>query len=129
MAVYCMQCGKELPDDANFCLKCGKPVGSTAKSAPQPELKWEYCEIVHDMPKSKRKRGWVTEYFDIQFWAKGIRSTGKFDALPNEEFLGGIVEYSSSGMLPSSDSPFTGEQNRKAVDALLARLIEGGGGL
>ena len=26
MTIYCMQCGKELLEDANFCLKCGKPL-------------------------------------------------------------------------------------------------------
>jgi predicted amidophosphoribosyltransferase len=37
MAIYCIQCGKELPDDANFCLKCGKPVGNAARPTPRPE--------------------------------------------------------------------------------------------
>jgi hypothetical protein len=40
-----MQCGKELPDDANFCLKCGKPLKEVARSATQSEPQWEYCEI------------------------------------------------------------------------------------
>jgi hypothetical protein len=26
--IYCVSCGKELPDDANFCLKCGRDLRS-----------------------------------------------------------------------------------------------------
>ena len=26
---FCLQCGKQLPDDAKFCSECGTPVGST----------------------------------------------------------------------------------------------------
>lgn len=122
MAIYCMQCGKELPDDANFCLKCGKPVGGTVQSAPQSEPKWEYCEIVYDDPISKRKKRWAKTYYDIEFWAKGVRSTGTFNALPNEEFLGKIAELDWDIVFPSAES----EEDRKAVDALIARLGETG---
>jgi len=45
MAIFCSQCRKELPDDAEFCVKCGKPVGSAAKQAVEPQPKWEYCEV------------------------------------------------------------------------------------
>jgi WD40 repeat protein len=34
MAIYCMKCGKELPDDAAFCIRCGNPQ-SAASAAPQ----------------------------------------------------------------------------------------------
>src|SRR5437868_5322663 len=30
--MYCMNCGKELPDDANFCLRCGKPTANKPSS-------------------------------------------------------------------------------------------------
>lgn len=35
MAIYCIQCGTSLPDDAVFCLKCGKQVkgGSASQAA------------------------------------------------------------------------------------------------
>lgn len=42
MAIYCPQCGKELPDDANFCLKCGKPLKGATQPASQAEPRWEY---------------------------------------------------------------------------------------
>ena len=68
MAIYCMQCGKELPNDANFCLKCGKPVRDGGQSTPQPESKWTYCEITWT------KAGWLDGA--CYFWAKGIGPTG-----------------------------------------------------
>lgn len=37
MAIYWMQCGKELPDDAHFCLTYGKPGGNAARPPTQPE--------------------------------------------------------------------------------------------
>ena len=29
--MFCLSCGKELPQDAQFCLSCGKPVGTEIK--------------------------------------------------------------------------------------------------
>lgn len=82
MAIYCMQCGKELPDDANFCLKCGKPVGEAAKPAQQPESRWEYCEIVY---QARWEKHWYGNDHLFQFWAKGIGPNGTFNAGEVEE--------------------------------------------
>lgn len=82
MAIYCMQCGKELPDDANFCLKCGKQVGSAAQSVSPPEPKWEYCEIVY---QQRREKHWYYDKDFFQFWAKGVGSNGTFNAGEVEE--------------------------------------------
>lgn len=91
MAIYCMHCGKELPDDANFCLKCGTPVGNAVKPAPQPEPKWEYCEIVYTIKFSPQNNtrsfsdkitgSW---WHDIVFFARGVGPQGAFDASPKE---------------------------------------------
>jgi hypothetical protein len=38
--VYCMKCGYQLPDDANFCLQCGaaqKPGSATSQSSTTSE--------------------------------------------------------------------------------------------
>jgi len=80
-----MQCGKELPDDANFCLKCGKPIGSTAKPTPEPEPKWEYCEIVYQQRVDKH---WYGDSYFIQLWAKGVGPNGTFNAGEVEEIQG-----------------------------------------
>ncbi len=47
--MFCMNCGTELPDEANFCWKCGKPQKQTVPaggSEPVAEPQWETCQIV-----------------------------------------------------------------------------------
>jgi zinc-ribbon domain len=47
MAIYCMSCGAELPEEARYCWKCGAPqqaADATPASAAQP--RWEYTDIV-----------------------------------------------------------------------------------
>lgn len=34
MAIFCMNCGTQVPDDSKFCLKCGQPPRGTASAAP-----------------------------------------------------------------------------------------------
>src|SRR5712691_1182923 len=43
MAIYCMQCGKQHPDDANFCMGCGSPFKTGVQS---PSMQWEYKNLV-----------------------------------------------------------------------------------
>lgn len=45
MAIYCPQCGKELPEDAIFCMKCGKPLTAASQAVAPPATQWEYCDI------------------------------------------------------------------------------------
>lgn len=48
MAIYCIQCGAGLPDDAVFCLKCGKQLkgGSASPStSSSSETELYQCEI------------------------------------------------------------------------------------
>ncbi|HEY1199116.1 MAG TPA: zinc ribbon domain-containing protein [Thermoplasmata archaeon] len=33
---YCMKCGAQVPDDAQFCMKCGTPIGGAARPASPP---------------------------------------------------------------------------------------------
>ena len=41
VAMYCRECGAEIPQGAKFCTSCGLPVGGRAPRPPQPE---EYRE-------------------------------------------------------------------------------------
>ena len=117
MAIYCMQCGKELPDDANFCLKCGKPVGNAAKLTPQPEPQWEYCEIVY----AELQAGGILQREKIQFWAKAIGPRGEYTAAEAPEVYAdqaGWGRISSSGRTQSAYLP--------ALNALLTQLSREG---
>ncbi len=42
MAIYCSQCGKQHPDDANFCMGCGKPFKAGTQSS---SMRWEYKDL------------------------------------------------------------------------------------
>ncbi len=95
MAIYCMQCGKELPDDAKFCLKCGKQVGGMVQPVAQAEPKWEYCEIVYTVkPSPKNNNRSLSDkmtgswWHDIVFIADGVGPQGAFDATQGNEFRG-----------------------------------------
>ncbi len=44
--MFCMKCGRDLPDDANFCLNCGTPTGRSSAVSAQVyfiNLKW-HCQ-------------------------------------------------------------------------------------
>jgi hypothetical protein len=43
-AVMCPNCGKELPDDANFCISCGR-LQKAGLTVPILRTKYELCEI------------------------------------------------------------------------------------
>lgn len=43
--MFCVSCGKELPDDANFCLKCGKPLRGGTQAGQEKAEQWEVCQI------------------------------------------------------------------------------------
>ncbi len=47
--MFCVNCGTQLPDDANFCGKCGTPQKSGSRIGEGPTgTKWETCEIVRE---------------------------------------------------------------------------------
>ena len=35
--MYCMHCGKELPEEAKFCFHCGQPVKTPEENPKKPE--------------------------------------------------------------------------------------------
>jgi hypothetical protein len=77
--MFCGNCGKELPNDANFCLKCGKPQGTTVQAeAPF----WEMCEI-YFFAKSKGLFSSVG-----YFWTEAIGPKGKYNAGQSESLIG-----------------------------------------
>ena len=44
--MFCLNCGTELPDAANFCMKCGKPQKEVRDPPAQPKV--EYHEVFLD---------------------------------------------------------------------------------
>ncbi len=110
MAIYCMQCGKELPDDANFCLKCGKPIGNAVKPAPQSEQQWEYCEIVCEHSGFFGGKSY--------FLAKAIGAKGVYEAGRSTTPFGIYPSGPDGGYSPAG----TGGKYQSALDEVLAAL-------
>jgi ribosomal protein L40E len=48
--VFCVSCGIQLPDDANYCLKCGRPQKDGLRNPTQPKV--EYREELLDWAKT-----------------------------------------------------------------------------
>jgi len=76
--MFCGQCGKQLPDDANFCLKCGQPQRASVQAV---EPRWEMCEIRFD---SKQKGFFNTIDW---FWAQAVGPKGSYNAGESEPVL------------------------------------------
>ncbi|MBN1485504.1 MAG: zinc ribbon domain-containing protein [Chloroflexia bacterium] len=70
--MFCINCGTELPDEANFCWKCGRP---QKEGVQVKETRWETCEIVYQ--KLKEPFFGDTEF---QFWARAIGPEGSYNA-------------------------------------------------
>jgi len=113
MTIYCSQCGKDHPDDANFCMKCGAPLGEGVQALWQPEPQWEYCEIVFE----ELRAGGITRREKIQFWAKAIGLQGEYSAGTGPEVYAdqtGWRRITSSGQDQTNYVP--------ALNALIAQL-------
>ena len=116
MAIYCMQCGKELPDGAKFCLKCGNPVGSAVKPTPQPEQKWEYCEIVCKVGGFSGLKSY--------FMAQATGSHGVYIAARSTKTFYGIDD--TGGDYPDTQA-WGGEKKAKAaLDEMISLLSADG---
>jgi hypothetical protein len=77
--MFCMNCGKELPQDSKFCRYCGaaQQGGSqTQQVQPQIEPQWETCETYRTQVKEP---GWSSQ---AQFMgiAEAIGPNGKYIA-------------------------------------------------
>ena len=64
--MFCMKCGTEMPDDANFCLKCGynfKEVPVVQEQSPiNPEMDIQRDAAQNEMKKLEKSgsvRGWI----------------------------------------------------------------------
>jgi zinc ribbon protein len=108
--MYCIGCGTELPDDANFCLRCGKPQKKGVKIADESvtEAKYETCEIGWD------KAGLLS----LEFWAKAIGPNGVYNA--------GEVKF-TPGPFRQREYPDNDESNAcEALNTLIKQLTQDG---
>jgi hypothetical protein len=81
--MFCMQCGTQLPDEANFCIKCG--LAQRQAVVPQTNAidQWEICEILYTCVQEK----WGIIPKDvIQFIAMAKGFNGEYQAAASKSF-------------------------------------------
>ena len=82
--MFCMGCGTELPDDANFCLKCGRPQRGGAVPQSTGPLRLETCEIKYRSLNVPIMFGSPT----MEWWGSSIGPSGQYDAGQSASFSG-----------------------------------------
>lgn len=102
--MYCIHCGTELPDQANFCWQCGKPQRAQAPSPAAHELRWESCQIEWAVVSSAPSQA--------KLWADARGSQGSYNA--------GEVLYAVPVLTPGS------KQTESAHKELVAQLTRAG---
>jgi hypothetical protein len=86
----CVNCGKEIPDDAHICLKCGTQQRSRVQSQIDDEaIKWETCEIFYD-----RITNAILGEVKLNFCAEVIGPTGNYHAGESRLFWS-LTDYPS----------------------------------
>lgn len=95
--MYCVSCGTQLPDEANFCLKCGKPQKPDVRA---DEPQWELCEITLEVVTS----GFFAD-IKYKYVAKAVG--------PN-----GIYMVGETPLIKQNAN----KQQEKAVDTLVTQL-------
>jgi uncharacterized membrane protein YvbJ len=75
--MYCQNCGKELPNDANFCLQCGKSVRADVQAAQGGEPVWETCQTT----RITVKEGGMLSATQLAYVANALHpKKGKYEA-------------------------------------------------
>ncbi len=110
--MFCLSCGTQLPEDANYCLKCGKPQKSNVQSVTHSnQIQWETCEIQ-----------WVSEsdFFNTKgyFEAKAIGPNGVYGAAKTGAFK---VKKSIVGVPLPYDA-----NGKETYERLVAHLVQEG---
>ncbi|MFZ4664567.1 MAG: zinc-ribbon domain-containing protein [Caldilineaceae bacterium] len=109
--MYCLNCGTQVPEGANFCLKCG----SKLKDIPIPSQGyWETCTI----ELSSKSGLWKTTW---QYWAKVIAPKGIYSAAVSETWKTWGSIFSDPRLL----SEYSWKSD-KILDDFVAHLISTG---
>jgi len=89
--LFCISCGAQLPDEANFCLKCGKPQKAIAQA---DSFRWETCEII--FVQLSAGLGGAKGYFE----AKAIGPNGTYSAGVGQTFGAGFGTWAPDATNP-----------------------------
>lgn len=113
--MYCLRCGTELPQDANFCYKCGTPVGKTGETS--ESTKWEYCEILYKY--EYRKKGIFSGEPTVTFLADAVGPTGSYTAAEAQSYKGGNL-YGPVANNSKKESALADNAHKQLVQQLIS---------
>jgi len=110
--MFCLTCGTQLPDDANFCHKCGTPIGQTQSS----KVTWEYCQICWDEEDS------LFSGTQVWFWADAVGPEGKYNAgeSPRYRTWGNTRVYGPADLSHKKDRANAEEAHNRLVQMLIS---------
>ena len=119
--IYCTECGKELPDDANFCLRCGKPQSAGVAPWESDTFPWETARIRSKVLKKERFSRNCTCAFVLEaigpVW-NYISETSR----PFEYYFGYDPLAHGSGFVPVNENRTT----RDAFDSFVSKIVAAG---
>jgi hypothetical protein len=118
--MFCMNCGKELPDDANFCLKCGKPQRAGAQAVQEKPDQWETCEIV----LSEVEKGGWSNIGSFNYCAQAIGPEGTYTAGGTDAIR--AEQPPNPFHLPFESDKQVYRKQKEMIDTLVAQLIKDG---
>jgi len=118
--MFCIDCGTELPDEANFCWKCGKPQRQDVQSDETDwEPEWETCEIIYSKVEDNFVLGPKLRFVAKATGPKGVYIAGKspeFRGRYQRDLLVGIGVIKPDTSIPAS-------LKDKGANEALANLI------
>ena len=95
--MFCIKCGTQLPDDANFCLKCGTSVKVGAVNAPEISRNWEYQTLTYEAMEKRIKLEEISyPYYDDDKQDKAT-ATLKLWITNQRQIKQWLSEYTSQG--------------------------------
>lgn len=114
--LFCNNCGKELPNQANFCWNCGKPQKQGLQA---DEPKWETCEITFDWLGGSGRDFLFRRGF---FVAKAMGPNGVYEVARIQAQKGvDSVEVEASEMHPI---PNPKKSTRETFEVLISQLMK-----
>jgi len=114
--MYCIKCGTELPDEADFCWKCGKPQKGEAQVSPAEPPRWETCELKYEVVS----KGFLLISPTVRIFADAIGPDGRYVAGTTPELKGRKGPYGD--VEPGRDD----RESERAVAALEKKLVKDG---
>ncbi len=121
--MFCVKCGTQLPDAAEFCLKCGAPQGKVRVTANQERALFElqdgdkYCIVTNRrLVEGEKKRD---KYYEREELLKLI-----INVTLSPGFMGGVLVQTVADAANRNTGSLWWGRNHKRQDPALVQAIK-----